>query len=434
MIEIQVFLSSYINLNFFLVCVKSFFVKNIVRSQYLNKIRPYYETDLIKVLSGVRRCGKSVILRQIIGEIEYGVGKQHIVYINFEDLDFSDLNNAKKLNDFVKSKIVDSEKYYLFFDEIQHVKDFEKALASLKATTNSSIFVTGSNSKLLSGELATLLVGRTAEFTIMPFSYSECLELFDENEIQYDENFIYDYIKWGGLPQRFEFKEESQIHSYIESVYSGITEKDIFKRDSEIEKYKFNTIASYVLSNAGKEFSAENILNYYNAKNEGNKKILEKKTVYNYVEKLEKAFLIKRVKRFNISGKEILKTLEKHYAIDTSFRTVNTNLVNYEDTFFLENIIYNELVLRGYSVYSGTTYKGEIDFVVVDGRKKCFVQVCYLLVNEETIRREFEAFRPVKDASPKYVLSLDKVDLSHDGIIHLNIIDFLMGRRDLLLA
>lgn len=409
-------------------------MKQIKRELYLSQIRKYYELDFIKVLTGVRRCGKSIILKQIIEEIKLSTDDKHIVFINFEDFEFEEINTAKKLHEFVKSKISDSEKYYLFFDEIQHVKDFEKVLASFCATLNCSIFVTGSNSKLLSGELATLLVGRTVEFKIMPFSYWEAIQLLKENNKEIPENFIYDYIKWGGLPQRFDFREEKDIKNYIESVFNGIVEKDIYKRDSEIEKYKFNTISAYILSNAGKEFSAANIMNFYNNKNENNRNSFEKKTIYNYIEKLEKAYLISRVKRFNIVGKEVLKTIEKHYAIDTAFRTINTNLVNYEDTFFLENIIYNELILRGYSVYTGKTYKGEIDFVAIDGKKKCFIQVSYLMPNEETIRREFDAFKPIKDAAPKYVLSLDKIDLSHDGIIHINIEDFLLHKRDLLLS
>lgn len=409
-------------------------MKQIKRETYLSQIRKYYELDLIKVLTGVRRCGKSIILKQIIEEIKSSTDEKHIVYINFEDFEFEEIDTAKKLNEFVKSKISDSEKYDLFFDEIQHVKDFEKVLASFRATLNCSIFVTGSNSKLLSGKLASLLVGRTVEFKIMPFSYLESIQLYKENNKEIPEDFIYDYIKWGGLPQRFEFSEEKGIKNYIESVFNGIVEKDIYKRDSELEKYKFNTVSAYILSNAGKEFSAANISNFYNNQNENNKKTFEKKTVYNYIEKLEKAYLISRVKRFNIVGKEVLKTIEKHYAIDMAFRTINTNLVNFEDTFLLENIIYNELILRGYSVYTGKTYKGEIDFVAIDGKKKCFIQVSYLMPNEETIRREFEAFKPIKDASPKYVLSLDKIDLSYDGISHINIEDFLLHKKDLVLS
>ena len=411
-----------------------FYMRIIKREIYLSKIRKYYDIDLIKVLTGVRRCGKSIILNQIIDELKLKIPEDHIIYVNFEDFEFEEINTAKKLHEYIKPFIKDSEKYYLFFDEIQHVKEFEKVLASFKATLNCSIFVTGSNSTLLSGELATLLVGRTVEFQIMPFSYQEAIQLIEMNEKTLPENFIIDYIKWGGMPQRFVFEEESEIKNYLETVFKGIVEKDIYKRDSNIEKYKFKTISSYILSNAGKEFSAENITNYYNTQNEKNKKGIEKKTIYNYAEKLEKAYLISRVKRFNIVGKEILKTIEKHYAIDTGFRTINTNLINYEDTFFLENIIYNELILRGYTVYTGKTYKGEIDFVVIDGNKKCFIQVTYLMPSEETIKREFEAFKPIKDASPKYVLSLDKIDLSHDGITHINIEDFLLHKKDLYFA
>lgn len=409
-------------------------MKQIKRELYLSQIRKYYELDLIKVLTGVRRSGKSIILKQIIEELKQKTEDEHIIYMNFEDFEFEEIDTAKKLHEYIKSKVTDSEKYYIFFDEIQHVKEFEKVLASFRATLNCSLFVTGSNSKLLSGELATLLVGRTVEFKIMPFSYSEVIQLYSENKKEIPQDFIYDYIKWGGLPQRFDFTEEKDIKNYIESVFKGIVEKDIYKRDSDIEKYKFNTISGYVLSNAGKEFSAQNIVNFYNNQNEANKNTFEKKTIYNYLEKLEKAYLISRVKRFNIVGKEILKTIEKQYAIDTGFRTINTNLVNYEDTFFLENIIYNELILRGYAVYTGKTYKGEIDFVAIDGRKKCFIQVSYLMPTEEIIRREFDAFKPIKDASPKYVLSFDKIDLSHDGIIHLNIEDFLLHKKDLLLS
>lgn len=409
-------------------------MKIIKREIYLSRIRNYYDIDLIKVLTGIRRCGKSFLLNQIMEELTQKNPKDHIIYLNFEDYEYEEINTAKKLHEYIKSLVKDSEKYYFFFDEIQHVKEFEKAIASFKATLNCSIFITGSNSKLLSGELSTLLVGRTVEFQIMPFSYQEAVLLYKENQKPVPENFIADYIKWGGMPQRFVFDNESDTKKYLEDVFKGIVEKDIYKRDSEIEKYKFSAISGYILSNAGKEFSAENVLNFYNQKNEGNKKTLEKKTIYNYIEKLEKAYLISRVKRFNISGKEILKTIEKHYAIDTGFRTLNTNLVNYEDTFFLENVIYNELILRGYSVYTGKTYKGEIDFVAIDGNKKCFIQVSYLMPGEETIKREFDAFKPIKDASPKYVLSLDKIDLSHDGITHINIEDFLLHKKDLFMS
>lgn len=407
----------------------------IKREIYLSKIRKYYNIDLIKVLTGIRRAGKSRILEQIIDELKNtGIDENHIIVINFEDMDYEYINTSSKLNDYVKSKIRDDNKYYLFLDEIQHVKDFEKAIASFKATKNCSIFVTGSNSKLLSGELATLLVGRTVEFEIFPFNFKEATDYMKLIGREVDQDFIFDYLKWGGFPQRFNFSSEHEIKQYLDNVYDGIISKDILKRNSNIEEYKFKSICSYVLANAGKEFSASNIANYFNNINNRNKIEIDKKTIYNYLGKMEKAYFISRVKRFNIVGKEILKTIEKQYAIDPGLRTINTNLVNYEDTFFLENIIYNELIVRGYEVYTGKTYKGEVDFVALKDMKKCFIQVSYYLINKGTIEREFGAFTPIKDASPKIIMSLDKVDLSHDGIIHMNIVDFLLGNIDLPLS
>jgi len=402
------------------------------RELYLSRIKDYIDIDLIKVLTGIRRAGKSKIIEQIIEELKIqGVNEANIIFVNFEDLDFQYLDNAIKLNDYVKSKIINNKKYYLFFDEIQHVKEFEKVIASLKATKNCSIFITGSNSKLLSGELATLLVGRTVEFKIFPFSYKEAVDYlkFIGKEVKTD--FFFNYLKWGGFPQRFSFESEGEIKQYIDSVYNGVITKDILKRDSDIEEYKFKSICSYVLANAGKEFSAANIANYFDTVNSHNKLEISKKTIYNYLERMEKAFFISRVKRFNISGKEALKTIEKQYAVDSGLRTINTNSINYEDTFFLENIVYNELIVRGYDVYTGKTYKGEVDFVAIRDGKKVFIQVSYYMINKETIDREFNSFSSIKDASPKIVLSLDQFNLSHDGIIHLNLVDFLLGKVEL---
>lgn len=413
-------------------------MKNIIKRElYLEKIRPYYDIDIIKVLTGMRRSGKSIILKQIMDEIisTSKVSKDHIIYINFEDFAYEEIKTAKLFYELVKSKMIDDEKYYMFFDEIQHVSEFEKVIASFKATCNCSIFITGSNSKLLSGEFATLLVGRTVEFKILPFSYKESCDYLELNgvNVNHDE-FFYNYLEFGGLPQRFDFKSPDATLKYLKEHYQGICEKDIFKKNSSVEKYKFNAICSYVLANAGKEFSAENVMNFYNSNNQAAKKEIEKKTIYNYLEKMEKAFLISRVQRFNIAGKEILKTKEKQYAMDMGLRIIQTNTLHFEDTFFLENIIYNELIVRDYEVFVGKTYKGEVDFVAIKGNKKCFIQVAYLLASQATIDREFDAFSPISDASPKYVLSLDKMDMSRNGIAHINIIDFLLGKKDIYLT
>jgi len=405
----------------------------IKRERYLKKIRPFYDVDLIKVLTGVRRCGKSVLLKQIEEEhIEKGFDKTHIIAIDFENYDFEGIRTAQRLNSYIVGKIKDDDKYLIFLDEIQHVRNFEKVLMSLRATKNCSIFVTGSNSKLLSGKMASLLVGRCIEFKIMPFSFSESFEYLKANHIDFDPNeLLLDYIKWGGFPLRFSFSDERDIKRYLEQIYQGILDKDIITEKSKINRQNFERLASYVMSNVGKDFSSSEIKKYFLSSNHDK---LDQKTIYAYLDKMEKACLLSRVKRFNIAGKRALLYIEKQYSVDTGLNTINTNLINFEDTFYLENVIYNELISRDYVVFSGKTYKGEIDFVAIDGKKKCFIQVAYYLSGKETIEREFGAFSPISDASPKYVLSLDRFDYSRDGITHLNIVDFLLGKVDIHLS
>lgn len=406
----------------------------IKRERYLAKIRSFYEVDLIKVLTGVRRCGKSVLLTQIEEEIlAQNVPHDHIIRINFEDIQFEKIRTAEKLNQYVLEKICDSDKYYIFLDEIQHVRQFEKVLASLRATQNCSIFITGSNSKLLSGKMGTLLVGRCIEFRIMPFSFSEAYEYVTTahgKTIAPDE-FIFDYLRWGGFPQRFAFDQESDITLYLQQTYQGIIDRDIITDAKRTNREKLLKIASYVIANSGKEFSAQSICNYFERQNNDP---IDKASVYRYLDRMEKACLINRVKRFDIVGKRQLSYIEKQYAVDPGFRMINTNFTRYDNTFFLENIVYNELFSRGYQIFVGKTQRGEIDFLVLDGRKKCFVQVAYYLHSDEAIQREFGAFHNITDASPKYVLSLDRMDFSHDGIGHINIVDFLLNKQQLSLT
>lgn len=402
------------------------------RELYLQQIRPFYESDIIKVITGVRRAGKSVLLKTIMDELNAnGINDEHIIYLNLEDMDYEYIENASDLNKEIKSRINDDEKYYLFLDEIQHITGFEKALASFRATLNTSLFITGSNSTLLSGELATLLTGRTIEFEVLPFSFWELKEYLELNNKSFSEDMFYDYLKWGGFPLRFDYMDETAIRKYLENLYKSIINRDIVKKSRNIDKKSFIDISSYILANAGKEFSPDNICDYYR---HHNNKEIARRTVYNYLDKMKKAYLIHAVSRYNIVGKAALKNREKYYAVDMGFRTINTNTINFEDTFFLENIIYNELLTRGYIVFTGKTFKGEIDFVAIMNNKKCFIQVTYLLASTDTIKREFGAYDKITDASPKYVLSLDKLDMSQNGIIHMNILDFLLHKKDLILT
>ena len=401
------------------------------RETYLEQIRPYYESDIIKVITGVRRSGKSILLNTIKDElIEQGVRGDHIIYLNLEDMDYEYIVDASDLNAEIKSRIIQDGKYYIFLDEIQHIKNFEKALASFRATLDVSLFVTGSNSTLLSGELATLLTGRTVEFEILPFSFYEMKQYYELNNREWNDELFSNYLKWGGFPLRFDYKDDTSIHRYLSNLYQSIVNRDILDKSKSADKKNFMDISLYILANAGKELSIDNIITTYKKEN----KSISKRTIYNYPERMKKAYLIHGVGRYNIVGKSALSNREKQYAVDMGFRTINTNTINFEDTFFLENIIYNELITRGFTVFAGKTYKGEIDFVAIKGGKKCFIQVAYLLASEDTIKREFGAYNKITDASPKYVMSLDKIDLSHDGIVHINIIDFLLRRSDLMLT
>lgn len=401
------------------------------RETYLEQIRPYYDSDIIKVITGVRRCGKSILLDTIREElIENGIKEDHIIYINFEDLDFDYIVDASDLNKEIKSRITDNDKYYIFLDEIQHIESFEKALASFRATLNVSLFVTGSNSTLLSGELSTLLTGRTVEFEIFPFSFYEMKRYYELNNREFSDNLFFNYLKWGGFPLRFDYSDETSVHRYLSNLYESIVNRDIVGKTKSADKKAFMDISLYILANAGKELSIDNIIETYKKEN----KEIAKRTVYNYLERMKKAYLIHGVGRYNIVGKSALSNREKQYAIDMGFRTINTNTINYEDTFYLENVVYNELLSRGYTVFAGKTHKGEIDFVAIKNGKKCFLQVTYLLASEKTIQREFGAYSNITDASPKYVMSLDKIDMSYDGIIHINIVDFLLRRVDLILT
>ncbi|MCQ2070766.1 MAG: ATP-binding protein [archaeon] len=356
---------------------------------------------------------------------EVNADDEHKIFINFEDLKYNHLTTAIALNDYVTEHMKDG-KYYLFFDEIQNVKDFTKVLASLKSTGKCSIFVTGSNSKMLSGELASLITGRTIQFEILPFSYLEAREYVRTVTGNVPGNFLSEYVRLGGYPQRFQMGEESLAHRFLDELYQSIVEKDIHERHPDLDMDKFDRVASFVLANCGNDFSARSIVGYLN-REEGFR--ISVQSVHNYLDLMEEAYLLKRVSVYDISGKAVMASKPKNYALDNGFRYIKTNTVDIQNGYFLENLVYLELLGRGYRVYVGKKYNGEIDFVVVNCGKKCFIQVAYLMIDTLTIEREFGAFSSVKDASPKYVISMDQFDMSRDGIIHLNLVEFLEGRE-----
>lgn len=397
----------------------------LLREDYLSKIRGFYDSDLIKILVGIRRCGKSVILNQIIEELKEKrrINENHIIFINFEFIEFEELLDYKKLNKYIKDRIQDDKKYYLFLDEIQNVDNFEKVVNSLRASIkNLSIFLTGSNSKMLSDELSSVLSGRYVLFNINPLSYKEYVSLTNKDGKDLDT--FWDYAKWGGLPNRCEFTNEIDIKNYLHSVYDSIILRDVIKRLNLKDTVLFDMILQYLIETAGREFSADNIIKYL--KNE-NKKI-SNETLYNYIDALCKALIIKKVYRYDIVGKGVLKTLNKYYATDLGIAQIKNNNPEFKSYVVLENIVYNELINRNYEVYIGKTKNGEVDFLAKQDGKIKYIQVTYEMKGKnETIEREFGAYKSIEDNYPKYVISLDNIDLSRDGIIHLNLIDFLLG-------
>ena len=390
------------------------------RELYLKRIRDFYDSDLVKILVGIRRSGKSVILEQIIEELRNrGIDIEHIIYINFEFIEFEELTDYKKLNKYIKDKIKDNSMYYLFFDEIQNVDNFEKVVNSLRASEKVSIFITGSNSRLLSEELSTVLSGRYVSFRINPLSYKEVLQL--QGKESNDEIFN-NYMKWGSLPNRFEFKNEESIKNYLYGVFDSIILRDVVERLKIRDTALFNLILQYIIDTIGREFSAENIINFL--KNEGRE--VSTLTIYSYLDALCKALLIRKVYRYDIHGKAILKTLNKYYVTDLGIAQIKNNKTEIDKSYAIENIVYNELIIKGYDVYTGKTKKGEIDFVATKPNKKIYIQVAFSIRNEDTKIRKFGAYNVINDNYPKYVISLDKVTYEYNGIKHVNLIDFLL--------
>ena len=373
---------------------------------------------------GLRRCGKSVLLNQIINELkESNVNDDHIIYISYEFIENDDLKDYRKLNKFVIDKIIDNKQYYLFLDEIQLVDNFAHVINSLRARFNNlSIFITGSNSKLLPDELPTELSGRYIGFKINPFSYQEYIEY--TNLDGYDENVFWQFAKWGGLPNAVDYKDDRQRKEYLNYVFDSIILRDVVERLGLKDTNLLNTIIGYLLETVGREFSAENIINYL--KNE--KRSVATDTIYNYIDALCKSLLIRKVNRYDIRGKSVLKTLNKFYLTDLGLAYIKKNNPNIDDAYILENIVFNELITRDYDVYIGKTNKGEIDFYATKYEKKMYIQVCASLVSLDTRKREFAAFKDAEEDIPKYVISLDKKDYSQNGIIHKNIIDWLLEK------
>ena len=398
------------------------------RDEYIKQIVPFIDKDVIKVLTGIRRSGKSVMLKLLMEELKNrGINENQFIYINFENLKYRNLKNYERLYDFILNKVDDKYKsYYIFLDEIQEVEEWEKCVNSLRVDEdfNFDIYITGSNAKLLSGELSTYLAGRYIEFVVYPFSFKEFFEIMKEKNKEIDlKEAFQDYVKFGGMPflHNLDYNFEASMQ-YLQDLYASIILKDITQRNNIRDTDLLERIINYVIMNIGNTFSATSISKFF--KNENRKVAIE--TILNYIKACEEAFLIYRVARNDLLGKKILNVNEKYYIADHGIREaiMENNQKNINQ--ILENIVYFEMLRRGYNVKIGKVDNLEIDFVCKKNDETIYIQVSYLLASEDTKEREFSVLENIKDNYPKYVLSMDEFDMSRNGIKHINLIEFLV--------
>ena len=399
----------------------------IKRESYLSQIRPFIDkAELIKVIIGVRRSGKSIMLELIQNELaEMGVSHDRMIALNFEDLTYASLTTATALHNYLKEKIdAISERTYLFLDEIQEVEDWERCVNSLRVNSDVDIYITGSNAKMLSGEYATLLSGRYVEFSIYPFSFAEYMEArkLDGSNNSVSEYFN-EYVKYGGLPFLATTPlTETAKSQYLKDIYASVVIKDIVKRNKLRDVDLLERIVAYAVANIGHTFSANSIAAYLKSE----RRTVAVDTIINYLKCCEKAFLFYKVNRMDLEGKEILKINEKYYLSDHGLRQALYGSNQRDIEMILENIVCLELLRLGYKVTIGKIGTKEIDFVCDKDGKRIYVQVCYMLASEKTESREFGAYNNIDDNYPKYVLSMDEFDMSRNGIIHMNIREFLL--------
>jgi hypothetical protein len=398
----------------------------IERERYMQRIRPFIDKDVVKVLTGLRRAGKSVMLELIKDElIKNGVNEDRFIALNFESLANEKYCTAKALYEELCKRMSDiKDKAYIFLDEIQEVADWEKCINSMRVDYNCDIFITGSNAKLLSGELATYLGGRYVEFVIYPFSFGEYLESrrISEGDISISVEFK-TYIDFGGMPFLVNLNKDREASvQYLRDVYNSVILKDVVKRNNIRDVELLERIITFVMANVGHTFSARSVSNYLKSEN----RKVSAETVLNYIKACEEAYLFYRFNREDLVGKKILTINEKYYIADHGLREAVYGGNTRDMDQLLENIVCMELLCRGYNVTIGKAGDKEIDFIAEKAEEKLYIQVAYLLPTEDTINREFGVYKSIKDNYPKYVLSMDEFDLSRNGVKHCNLREFLL--------
>ena len=395
----------------------------IIRPKYMEFIRPYFDTPFVKILTGIRRCGKSTILEMIMNELlDKGIKKENVIYLHLDSFINDDITTGKKLYEFISERIKD-EKVYIFIDEVQEATGWEKAINSLMVDYDVDIYVTGSNSKLLSSEISTYLTGRYISIPVYTLSYEEYLSFKKETKqfIQ-EKDYIKEYIEYGGFPSiALQSFSRNEAYTVVKDIYNSVIFTDIVKRNSIRKVDLFERVVKFIFENIGKTFSASSITAFFKSE----ERMVDKETLYNYISYLEKAYIIYRANRYDIQGKEVLKTQEKYYLSDQSLKYSMLSFNSKMIASVLENIVFLELRRRHYDVYIGKFKTKEIDFVATKNSKKIYVQVCRNLPEDSD--REIQNLKEIEDNYPKYIVTLDKYDSGNiDGIEIVYLEDFLL--------
>ena len=398
----------------------------INRELYINKLLAYKDTEFIKVITGIRRCGKSSLLKIFKEEILKENKKANIIYMNFESFEFDDIKNYKEMYDWIKERTKQNQKNYILLDEVQRITGWEKVVNALLIDIDSDIYITGSNAYLLSSELSTYLTGRYIEIKVLPLSFKEFLDFTVlEDNISIEDKFI-EYVKFGGMPGIITIKNEADLYeNVIKGIYNTVFMKDVVERNKLVDGGLLEKILKFLMSNIGSQISSKKIADYLTS--QGTK--ITHNTVLNYLQMLENAYIIYKAPRYDIKGKELLKTLERYYIVDTGIRNVTLGFRNSDFGHIIENIVYFELLRRGYDVTIGKTDALEVDFIATKSNDKKYFQVTYTMLEENVKQRELNVLRQINDNYEKIVLTMDKLynNTSEDGIKIKYLIDWLLG-------
>ncbi len=399
-------------------------MKRIERKEYLDKLVRYKDKQVIKVITGIRRCGKSTIM-EIYRDwlMEHGIEEKQIVYINFEDFDFFELRDPMRLFEYMKSKILKDKNMYVFFDEIQHVENFPDVVNSINLRPNVDMYITGSNAYMLSNEIATLLSGRYIEIPMLPLSFKEYAKA--TNGLANLQKTYNEYIVRSSFPYTLDFDTQSEISDYLNSVYNTIVVKDIMSRKRLQDPMMLESVIRFTADNIGNILSTKRIADLMTA--EGRK--IDQKTVERYLFALCETFFVYEVKRYNIKGKQLLKTLGKYYLVDIGMRRMLLGSRSFDAGRILENIVYLELMRRQKKVYIGKSDNLEVDFVTIDENNTTYYQVAATVRDEATLKRELKSLQLIDDQYPKYILTLDDDPTAdYNGIKRINVLKWLVGQ------